>query len=143
MNPELDKKLCEKYPQIFANRHADMRTTAMCLGFDCGDGWYTIIDVLCMHLQARRDGYLAWPEGAREIYQPVAAQVKEKYGGLRFYYDGGDDFSDGVVAMAEAMSYRTCEKCGNPGVLREGGWLKTLCDEHAEGREALEDTQKR
>ena len=29
MTTELDNKLCTKYPKIFADRHADMRTTAM------------------------------------------------------------------------------------------------------------------
>jgi hypothetical protein len=67
-----------------------------------------------------------------EIPQVVATQVKEKYGTLRFYYAGGDDMIDGMVSMAEAMSERTCETCGAPGKLRTGGWLKTLCDHHAE-----------
>ena len=47
MRKELDEKLCEKYPLIFKNRHADMTETAMCWGFECGDGWFNIIDVLC------------------------------------------------------------------------------------------------
>jgi hypothetical protein len=38
MREELDKKLVEKYPKIFAQRFDDMRTTAMCWGFDCDDG---------------------------------------------------------------------------------------------------------
>ena len=33
MRQELDQLLCERYPKIFANRHADMKTTAMCWGF--------------------------------------------------------------------------------------------------------------
>ena len=42
MRKELDEKLCEKYPLIFKNRHADMTETAMCWGFECGDGWFNI-----------------------------------------------------------------------------------------------------
>jgi hypothetical protein len=38
MKQELDEQLCAKYPKIFVNRHADMKTTAMCWGFECGDG---------------------------------------------------------------------------------------------------------
>ena len=52
MRKELDEKLCEKYPLIFKNRHADMTETAMCWGFECGDGWFNIIDVLCGMLYA-------------------------------------------------------------------------------------------
>jgi hypothetical protein len=47
MRKELDEALCAKYPLIFKDRHADMRTTAMCWGLECGDGWYNIIDILC------------------------------------------------------------------------------------------------
>jgi hypothetical protein len=58
-------------------------------------------------------------------------QVKEKFGTLRFYYSGGDDSIDGMVRMAESMSAVTCEECGIPGRIRHGGWISTLCDEHA------------
>jgi proline racemase len=34
--------------------------------------------------------------------------------------------------MAEAMSAVTCEVCGNPGKLVGGGWVRTLCETHAE-----------
>jgi len=51
MTEELDRKLCEKYPEIFKDRNGDMRTTAMCWGFECGDGWYPLIDSLCSSLQ--------------------------------------------------------------------------------------------
>lgn len=63
--------------------------------------------------------------------QVVAAQVKEKFGTLRFYYDGGDDFVYGAVAVAETMSGMLCEDCGAPGVLRPGRWVRTLCNHHA------------
>lgn len=58
------------------------------------------------------------------------AQIKEKFGGLRFYYDGGDDTIQGMVTMAEVWASRTCEQCGNKGKQRGGGWIRTLCDEH-------------
>jgi hypothetical protein len=57
-------------------------------------------------------------------------QIKEKFGGLRFYYQGGDDVIDGMVRMAESWAGRTCETCGNKGERRGGGWIRTLCDEH-------------
>jgi len=71
------------------------------------------------------------------IPQVVAVQVKEKFGTLRFYFNGGDDHIDGLVAMAEGMSSVTCEECGVPGKLRKGSWVQTLCDQHAEGREEM------
>ncbi len=128
MRKELDEALCVKYPDIFRDRHGDMRATAMCWGFECGDGWYNIIDAVCAMIQNRE--YNNRRNGTK-MPPVVATQVKEKYGTLRFYYTGGDDYIDGVVAMAEYMSGVTCETCGVPGKLRDDGWLRTLCDEHA------------
>ena len=62
-------------------------------------------------------------------------QVKEKFGGLSFYIGAGEQPIWDRIQQAERESYATCEECGAPGALREGGWLKTLCDEHAQGRD--------
>jgi hypothetical protein len=64
--------------------------------------------------------------------QVTVDQVKEKFGTLRFYYTGGDDYISGITSMAEAMSGVTCEVCGNVGELHGGGWLRTRCDTHAQ-----------
>lgn len=58
------------------------------------------------------------------------AQIKEKFGGLRFYYDGGDEHISGMVRMAEVWAGMTCETCGDKGHQRSGGWIRTLCDKH-------------
>ena len=62
-------------------------------------------------------------------------QVKEKFGGLRFYtaYVTGIDEKvratlDDMIREAEEQAEQTCEICGAPGRPREGGWIKTLCD---------------
>lgn len=57
-------------------------------------------------------------------------QIKEKFGGLRFYYSGGDEYISGLVDMAESWAGHTCETCGNSGKRRGGGWIRTLCDVH-------------
>jgi len=147
MRDQLDQQLCEKYPLIFADRHKNMMETAMCWGFECGDGWYQILDSLCGQIQHHIDWTLKnhrfaaeWneknPDKARELPeicpQVVAEQVKEKFGGLRFYYRGGDDVVDGMVRMAESWAANTCEECGSIGKTRYGGWHRTLCDHHAE-----------
>jgi hypothetical protein len=136
MREELDKQLVEKYPRIFKNRHGDMRETLMCWGFECGDGWYQVLDSLCGNIQH----YIDWKNKSaaagykdfEPVEQVVAVQVKEKFGGLRFYYDGGDDHISGMVRMAESWAYHTCEECGAPGKHRSGGWIRTLCDTHEE-----------
>lgn len=136
MKQELDKKLCEKYPKIFANRFGDPTDTLMCFGFEHGDGWYKILDALCGQIQ----NHLDWINREEEkVQQVVAIQVKEKFGELRFYYEGGDAVVDGMVRMAESWSFNTCEVCGNPGKRRKGGWIRVLCDEHADGRESFKN----
>ncbi len=139
MRDELDKQLCEKYPKIFRDRHAPMTKTCMCWGFEVGDGWYQIIDSLCGQIQHHID----WKQEQKEKYgrgngctQLVAVQVKEKFGGLRFYYEGGDEVIDGMVRMAESWASVTCETCGKPGHMRTGGWIRTLCDEHEAERQS-------
>lgn len=126
MSPDNDKALCEKYPKIFANRHKDMRTTAMCWGFDCGDGWYALIDALCKHLQDMTD----YNPNHTQFPQIIASQVKEKYGGLRFYTIASSDYQDGAIAMAESMSFRICDVCGASGKPNSEGWIHTRCEAH-------------
>ncbi len=125
MSPEKDKYLVERYPKIFRDRNGDMRTTAMCWGLDCHDGWFNIIEQLCDSIQNYID-----LNPHLNITQVVATQVKEKFGGLCFYYIGGDDVIRGMVRLAENMSYNTCEFCGsieNIGYTK--GWIYTICKE--------------
>jgi hypothetical protein len=60
----------------------------------------------------------------------VIDQIKEKFGGLRFYYHGGDAHVHGMTRMAEIWAGSICEKCGDRGTRRSGGWMRTLCDTH-------------
>lgn len=62
-------------------------------------------------------------------------QVKEKFGGLRFYVGSGSEAIHARIGDAESESNRTCEQCGAPGKVQGKFWLKTLCDEHAKARE--------
>ena len=67
-------------------------------------------------------------------------QIKEKFGGLRFYYEGGDGEVSGMVRMAECWAAYTCEVCGERGTRRAGGWIRTLCDKHeAEHQQRLSE----
>lgn len=142
MRKELDDKLVEDYPILFADRHGDPRETAMCWGFP-GDGWYHVIDALASQLETMiREWWDGLDEERREKVggrPPCAIQVKEKFGGLRFYMtyypEGLREEMEELIAEAERASFQTCEACGEPGVPRSGGWIKTLCDEHADGKE--------
>jgi hypothetical protein len=131
MKQELDEQLCKSYPKMMVNRNLPMTETCMCWGFSCGDGWFNILDQLMGNIQSHID----WKNRNGEVVPQVTLdQVKEKFGTLRFYYTGGDEYISGLVSMAESMSGVICEVCGNPGERVGGGWITTLCKEHAEAR---------
>ena len=110
------------YPKMFVGKYG---------GVACGAGWFNILNQLCQNIQSHID----WKNSKEEVVAQVTiAQIKEKFGSLRFYYDGGDDYISGMVTLAESMSGVTCEDCGDVGVHRNGGWIRTLCDTHEEER---------
>ncbi len=111
MREELQEALYRDFPDLYANRILE---TCMCWGFDCGDGWEPLI--------RRLSEKLSKIDGVR------AEQVKEKFGTLRFYLDYEVEGAQDLIDEAEEESARTCEQCGQPGKLRGGGWMVTLCD---------------
>lgn len=120
------KRMEERFPKMFDNPYG---------GFAVGAGWWPILESLCANIQSHID----WKNEQKEKYgrgegctQVTVAQIKEKFGGLRFYYDGGDSEIRGMVRMAEAWADASCEDCGVPGKRRGGGWIRTLCDFHEE-----------
>jgi len=120
---EFAKQMEERFPKMFAEPYG---------GFCCGEGWWPILTNLCANIQH----HLNWKNKTADVVpQVTVAQIKEKFGGLRFYYDGGDDTIRGMVTMAESWAGNTCETCGKPGQQRAGGWIKTLCDEHEAERQ--------
>jgi hypothetical protein len=76
-------------------------------GHECGEGWKTIIIDTHSKLKYIDPNY-------------KIAQIKEKFGGLRYYYDHSfesyDDIRreimDDIVRAAEDEASRTCELCG-------------------------------
>lgn len=115
MKQELSQKLRDEYPKIFATFR----------GFECGDGWFDIIKLLCYMIQSRIDF-----NSHLNFDQVVALQVKEKFGSLRFYVHGADAYVDGLISYAEALSGKTCDMCGKPGKSSGDGWIAVRCGEH-------------
>lgn len=125
MNAELEERLVKNYPTLFAGVNKSEQESLMSFGCECGDGWFELISSLCREIQAHITStrYTGPPY---EFFQ-----IKEKFGGLRVYDNGRDDYISGLINMAEAASYFTCEKCGNLGQSckhKTGGtWYATLC----------------
>jgi hypothetical protein len=118
MSPELEEKLFADFPTLFEYR--SNRMYPMAFGIEHGDGWYGILRAACVLIDRH--------EKQRSEPQFRFTQVKEKFGTLRLYNAGFDDYTDGVVEMAESMSAVTCEQCGDPGTQNKDGWISTLCE---------------
>lgn len=130
MNKKLDNYLVEKYPKIFINRYKGPMESCLYFGFEHNDGWFWLIDQLCNSIQSYIDNNNKYRSEDKQISQVVADQIKEKFGGLRFYYSGGDNHIDGMVSFAENMSYNICESCGSiENVGSTSGWVYTICKE--------------
>ena len=88
---------------------------------ECGKGWNDIIDALEHSMLEIDPDY-------------KVDQIKEKYGGLRYYFTPSDNKYnkqlDELVSIAELQCEVTCEICGKPGILRTGRWFSTRCEEH-------------
>jgi hypothetical protein len=133
MTKELQNKLFEKYPELFVQKGLSPSESPMAWGITCGDGWYDIIDTLCHRIVSytknKSKHLTSEANNVGEIVVEVV-QVKEKFGTLRFYISEGDDVIYELINFAEEMSAVTCEVCGSPGVMRNRGWMQTLCDAH-------------
>lgn len=157
MNKHYDNYLVKKYAPLYRNRHGDMRSTAMCLGFEVGDGWFNLINTvshfLCSdwltakaryeHFKTKEGltvrGNIVTPEIVEQYRLkmieevekvPVAYQVKEKFGGLRFYVDGATPEQYAYINFAESMSTKTCEVCGDKGKIVGKYWYAARCKKH-------------
>ena len=137
-----EKEVYDKNPDLFLQP----------CGFEIGPGWYNIIRTLCasitMHLKENKRIRSVLLQHNPHKYtipdecpQVTIVQIKEKFGGLRVYYDGGDGTVEGMVTMAESWAMHTCEKCGNAGKSRNlRGWIAMLCDvHHAERLDKMKD----
>lgn len=124
-------------------------------------GWFELIEEACRRI----DALLTNEEKALFRWR----QIKEKFGGLRMYWNEGGFYMDfigpdslahvvaeperpqlsqqtreriaGIVAEAAKKASTRCQICGAPGTLRRrgDGWLVTACDRHVESRVMEED----
>lgn len=121
---EFEQRMTTSFPKLFSQPFG---------GFAVGKGWWPIIEALCHNIQAHVDHVQeqkAKYNRGEGCEQPVVAQIKEKFGGLRFYCDHCDEQVWGMIRMAESWADHSCEECGAPGTRHGGGWVRTLCEFH-------------
>lgn len=93
-------------------------------------GWIPIIDDLCSCIQHYIDTTVQYIEGTPvKCSQVTCTQMKEKFGELRFYYQGGNEVIEGMVEMATFLCSHTCELCGarTEGAKSYNGWINVYC----------------
>jgi hypothetical protein len=123
---EFEKELTETFPKLYKSMYGDFRKTCMHFGVSIGNGWFDLIWELSEKLEPLI--------GDNDIR---AEQVKEKFGGLRFYINNyQSEAIQDLIQEAEQKSYTICEVCGEKGKRRMGGWIVTLCDKHYEEKQA-------
>lgn len=116
MKKELQEKLFEAFPKLYAERILPATHTCMCWGICTGDGWFQLIWDLSEKLEPLCNE------------QRRATQVKEKFGTLRFYITGNEEMYK-HVSEAESKSSTICEYCGDSArPCIKSGWLATACE---------------
>lgn len=101
--------LVKKYPKLFKHCYPE-----------CDKGWLSLINSLCSQLQYDIDH--------NKQPQIEFSQIKEKFGQLRLYTRGHNDYQDGMITLIERLSETICMSCGsNKDVKQTEGWIVTLC----------------
>ena len=136
MREDLEQKLYEIAPILYQQKDLEMDKTCMCWGFSCPDTWFDLLFDLSVKLEELNNKL---KEYNTEIQ---AAQVKEKFGTLHFYYiifgDGLKNAKeelllnqtiDNLIDEAELKSSQICAICGAKATKITKGWITYVCDE--------------
>lgn len=121
MNDKNTEKLFTDFSRLYRGRHETIETNLMSWGFCCGDGWFDLIYELSEKVVKHVE---------ENGLDPKVTQVKEKFGGLRFYVEDGDEHIERLNEEYELLSFKICETCGNSAKTHnQSGWNFTRCDQ--------------
>jgi hypothetical protein len=125
------ERMIEKYPLLFPINEMGQPRMPDC-GLGCPKGWEPLVEILCSNIHR----YVTAVKPSAKI---VIAQVKSKFGSLRFYYDGGDEQIRGMVSMAETFSRKISEDSGEIGFLHKNknGYYRTLTEKEGKKQKFL------
>lgn len=129
MDPVLSDRLVAAFPRLYRSwQGRDMRQVWHTRqDFECDNGWFELLWQLSAQLEAL---IAALPNLDQDAYGPT--NIKEKFGGLRFYMTKLSPEMDRAIRWAEEQSICTCELCGKPGArLKQDELILTRCAEHA------------
>lgn len=112
---EIKNRIIKRYPKLFAQKDFSVRESSMCFGIAVGIGWLYLIEFLCEAIDKHK-------------VDLQFTQIKEKFGTLRIYSIGGDDYTNRLIGVVEILSESICEECGSViNVTTKGDYLLTLC----------------
>lgn len=118
---EKDALIIDKYPEIFGVRPFDSTTSLMEYGFECGDGWLSILENLFEKISVivKRDNLIDFR----------VVQVKEKFGDLRVYTNNSNQEIKDLIRDAEKLCSISCSECGElSSHTTKGGWISNFCE---------------
>lgn len=129
MDKRKEKRLAERFPDLWNDLYGDEAVTCMAHGFQCGDGWFQLIWNLCEEIEAalKSDPVVGFK----------VTQVKHKFGTLRFYVADGNPFIWDAIEQACERSGTTCENCGS--IEGRFGDLMCRCDNCGAKLKVMED----
>ncbi|MGG6270897.1 hypothetical protein ACQ4M3_41435 [Leptolyngbya sp. AN03gr2] len=110
MNEANTQRLFERFDRLYRGRHLPQTQNLMCYGFSCGDGWFDLIWQLSEQIEA----YCQTNPEASDL---IVAQVKQKFGELRFYTKPKIWGVEYLIEATRIRSLQTCEWTGEPGTL--------------------------
>jgi len=136
---EFDKYMCKTYPIMFKERNLPKNQTCMCWGLNIGKGWQWILADLCEKLE-----FISGKSGINVVFK----QIKEKFGGARFYYgyetEKGKsksknspsdvkywgDIIENTISHSEELCDYYCAECGEQkdDIITLGGWCYDTCE---------------
>lgn len=138
MDSQKQQALFRRHPKLFRLALAPAgEQGCMAQGLPDGDGWFGLIARISEAVDEVSNRHeltnLEWP---------MAVEVKEKFGELRFLIRFECEASRRQLAAREEinhakerlsrLSQHICQRCGAPGGMRKQGWWHVYCD-HCEG----------
>lgn len=113
------------------------------VAFPVGSGWSSLLHDICKVGEA--ECLRLKKLGAPESLWPKTAQVKEKFGGLRYYVYNASKKLHKEIVDAESKSETMCDICSSPSVISGENWVTTTCPTCRESlkKRAEKETQAR
>lgn len=130
-HPDVLDILIERYPIVFKNfSENDIFMSSL------PSGWFNLVDEMCQRLSPILEETYAKHPPTEDAPGFSVLQIKEKFGGLRFYWimNSTDESSyekiREIIDEYETKAETTCQVTGNPGKLcKSGRWFYTLSEE--------------